>query len=44
MYTMRVFINYNIVYYNVYHKYFCVFIEKNMCIPSFVVIGCCVSE
>ena len=37
------FYNNYIVYYNVYWYYCGVFIES-MCIPSFVLIGCCVSE
>ena len=32
-----------IVYYNVYSYYCGVFIE-NLCLPSFVMIGCCMSE
>ena len=42
MYCLRLFYKNYIVYYNVYCVMVCSL--KSMCTPSFVLIGCCVSE
>ena len=43
MYCLRVFYKSYIVYYNVYHNYFGVFIQKHV-FTKFRLIGSCVSE